>query len=378
MSANHNGSRTRRQSPGTAFGLLACALATLAVAAVAMVSGPAMPRSVEYSLPDTRLLATPEFKARASTDSGELLERFYQSGDARYLNYARAVLSAGKLQSVADDIVRIRLESAAHRFSSAADFASRLLERDPRNVEARLLRADALRRAGDIDSARRDCIALAIISDPVVGHWCAVQILMSEGRAQDAHEQALKLAATGIRTATAIERWSAEVAAEAATLAGHNEKAAEIYRQLMASEAAGVSARLAFADLLLAEQRPGAVLELLAEDVGLLPAQVRIAIALKQQGVAPDRALVAAIDTAFAGMSPEETSDLRLRDRAIFELRYTEDTQAAAQFALANWEQQKGPEDLSLLLETATASNNSRALAIVAQWTSRFDSEARL
>lgn len=377
MSAAHDSIRTRRQSPGTAFGLATCAVATLAVAAVALVSRPAIPGQVAYSLPDTRVLATPEFDSRTRTDSAVYLNRFYLSGDARNLNYARAALTASKPPTVADDIVRIRLESAAHRFPRAAYLAGRLLERNPRNVEARLLRADALRRAGDIDNARRDCFALAMVNDPIVGHWCAVQILLSEGRVQVAQEQSLKLAGNGIETATAIERWSAEVAAEAATLAGHSDAAAEIYGQLMASGQAGLSARLAYADLLLLERRPNAVVELLAKDTSLLPAQVRIAIAMKQQGDTPDRELNSAIDAAFAGMSPENTSDLRLRDRAIFELRYNEDAQLALRYAFANWEQQKGAEDLSLLRETAKASNDTGALAIVAQWESQFDSEAR-
>lgn len=377
MSINHDANRTRCQSPGTASGLIACAIATLAVLVVALESRPVHPERVAYGLPDTRVLAEPDFDARAGSDPRKFLERFYQTGDARYLHYARAALTTAGPQSVADHIVHIRLESAVHRFRSAANLAGRLLEREPRNTEARLLRADALRRAGDVDSARRDCLALAMVGDPVVGHWCAVQILLSEGKVLDAYEQSLKLNATGIYTATPIERWSAEVAAEAAALAGDHTVAAEIYGHLIASAKSGLSARLAYADLLLLQRRPDAVVELLANDMGLLPAQVRIAIAMKQRGIVPDQNLTSAIDTAFAGMSPDETSDLRLRDRAIFELRSNENPQLAIRYALANWEQQKGPEDLSLLVLAAEASNDTHALAIVRQWKARFDSASR-
>lgn len=372
MWADLDNYRTRRPPSGALFGLLACAIATMVVVAVAFENRPASPVAVSYNLPDAQVLATPQFDARTGMEPGLLLERFYRTGDARYLNYARAVLGGRQAQPVADAIIRIRLESAEHRFSSAAQLATSVLDQAPRNVEARLLRTDALRRIGDIAGARRDCLALAMAVDTAVGHWCAVQILVSEGRVSAAYEAAQKLSSAGIRTTTATERWTAAIIAEAAALSGHREHAMEIYDRLVASRQADLSARLAYADLLIAEGRPGKVSGLLARDTGRLPAQVRIAIALKRQNEAPDLRLESGIESAFAGMSPDETGDLRLRDRALFELHYNEQPQLALRYALANWEQQKGPEDLSLLAETATAANDWDALEIVSQWESRF------
>lgn len=376
MRTGRNWIRTRRQPPGTVNGVIACIVATLVVAAVASENRSAGPKPVVYSLPELRILASPGFDAHSVTDPRILLERFYQSGDGRYLNYTRAALVAREARTVADGLVQIRLDSAAHRFRSAANRARKLLAEEPYNTEARLLRADALRRVGDVDAARRDCLALALVSDAVVGQWCAVQILLSEGRAQDAHQLARKLLVTPIRTGTATDRWSAEIAAEAAAQAGSFDAAAEIYEQLTSSTEAALSARLAYADLLLQQRRSDAALELLAKDTARLAAQVRVAIAMKQRRQTMGPGLRSAIDAAFAGMSPDMTSDLRLRDRAIFELRYTADLQLALRYALANWQQQKGPEDLTLLADAANAAKDASALDIVAQWRARFGSGA--
>ena len=372
MSADLDTYRTRRPSPGTVGGLLACAIATIAVTAAAFENRPAGPEAVSYRLPDAQVLATPQFDARTGMEPETLLERFYQTGDGRYLNYARAALEDRQEQPVADAIIRVRLESAEHRFLSAARLASSVLDTAPRNVEARLLRTDALRRAGDLAGARRDCLALAIAGDPAVGHWCAVQILLSEGRARSAYEAAQALSGAAIRTTTPTERWSAAILAEAATLAGHHDHALKVYERLVAGPEAELSARLAYADLLIADGRPEMVAGLLARDVGRLPAQIRIAIALKRQRETPDPRLASGIESAFADMSPDDTADLRLRDRAIFELHYSERPELALRYALANWEQQKGPEDLALLAEAAAAANAPDAMNIVAQWKSQF------
>lgn len=172
-----------------------------------------------------------------------------------------------------------------------------------------------------------------------------------------------------------MQRWSAEVAAEAAALAGHQDKATAIYRRLVDDGASSFSARLAYADLLLQRRQADAVLRLLAADVGRLPAQVRIAIAMKLRGDTPDPRLHTAINDTFRDMSADRVADLRLRDRAVFELYYNEDPQLALRYALANWQQQKGPEDLSLLREAAIAANDVGSLAIVSRWASQFEIE---
>lgn len=372
MSADRDTNRTRRSSPGTVGGLLACVIATTAVVAVAFENRPAGPEAVSYRLPDAHVLATPQFDARTGMEPETLLERFYQTGDGRYLNYARAALEDRQPRPVADAIIRIRLESAEHRFVSAAQLATSVLDEVPRNVEARLLRADASRRAGDLAGARRDCLALAIAGDPAVGHWCAVQILLSEGRTIPAYEAARALSGGAVRAATPTERWSAAILAEAATLAGHRDHALKVYERLVTGPEAELSARLAYADLLIADGRPEMVSGLLARDAGRLPAQVRIAIALKRQSETPDPRLASGLESAFADMSPDDTADLRLRDRAIFELHYNERPELALHYALANWEQQKGPEDLSLLAEAAAAADAADAMQIVAQWKSQF------
>lgn len=373
MTGDLDTNRTRRFAPGAAYGLLACGVATMAVIAVAFANRPAGPETVAHNLPDTHVLATPQFDARAGIAPRTLLERFYRTGDARYLNYASAALADRKTRTVADTITRIRIESAEHRFLSAAQLANKVLNQEPRNVEARLLRTEALRRAGDLAGARSECIALAIAGDAAVGHWCAVQILLSEGRMNVAYERARELSGAVTRTATATERWAAAIAAEAAALAGHRGHAMEIYERLVAHPQSDLSARLAYADLLIAERHPDRVSGLLATDVGRLSAKVRIAIALKQLGAKEDARLVREIEAAFAGMSPDVTTDLRLRDRAVFELLYNEQPELALRYAFANWEQQKGPEDLFLLAQTAVAANDAGALETVARWKSRFE-----
>lgn len=377
MPENLDVTRARRQSPGTVYGLIACGVATLAVGALALQGGAASPGPVSYELPGDQVLTESKFDAATAIAPATLLEQFYLTGDARYLMYATAELEDASAREFSDEITLVRLESAAHRFENAADRAGKVLDRRPRDAEARLLRADALRRSGDISAARRDCVALALLSDAVAGHWCAVQVLLSEGRTPEAHEQAQALLGAEIRTSTEVERWYAAISAEAAALAGFHDTAAITYEKLTADAGSKFSERIAYADVLLHQRRAAAVLELLANDRGRLPAQIRIALAAKQRGEPPAESLLSSINDAFADMSSDVTDDLRLRDRAVFELRYRDDPQAALRFARANWRQQKGPEDLSLLTESASAANDIEVLQVVEQWKSRFRDEGR-
>ncbi|NNF40664.1 MAG: hypothetical protein HKN64_04745, partial [Woeseiaceae bacterium] len=175
-----------------------------------------------------------------------------------------------------------------------------------------------------------------------------------------------------------LHRWALEITADTAARIGDKTFAVSLYRQALETGRENFATRLALADVLLQQGEADAVLDLLDGHKENVSAMIRMAIARKRAGRSTEDRMVERIEASFSGMTPETLDDPRLRDRAIFELRYNDDPTLALQYTVANWQQQKGPEDFDLLRETAAKTNDPVALALVATWQAKKSEEARI
>lgn len=372
-------------------GLLACLLMTAGVLVIASPGRQTEPAAVQWDLADDRILADglPPSAAGARLDaSGAVavpdavrthLSRLAASGDPRHLRYGWAALSgapAAGADAVELAVLEARLLQSEHRFDAAASRLRDAVAARPGNAEAWLLLSDVLRRGGHVDEARRACLRVALAGAPVLGHWCAVQALQSVGNYDRAMAASDRLLPGVDRLPAPSRRWALEVAADAAIGARDPVRAVDLYRRAHAIGEPPFALRLAFADALIDSGRHAEVFAILRDDVKNVSALVRIAIASRAIGEPLPPADLAYLDSVMAADGRDGTDVLRLRDAAVWALRYRGDPLKALDLALRNWAAQKGAEDARLLRTAAIAAGDREAQILLHEWQQQRAAEA--
>lgn len=360
-------------------GAFVCLFVTAILLAVAAQQPTAELEPLRYELAASTMVATRLYSGSfVATDAAaveglegirDLLRQFSLTGNSRYLRYAsarHATLSNGDASTSDWQLLHARLLQAQHRFAETAAVLRQLVEVEPDRIEAWLLLADALRRAGEHAEARATCMRLALVGAADIAQWCAIPLLQMAGTTTADDGRAYRIASSlNTRNADyppALRRWTLEIIAEAAFTAGHLSEAARYYEEAMLLGESTMALRLAYADTLLRSGRNDRVLELLHADDDNIAALIRVAIASRGLGMGPDVATLKRIELAFAGLTPTAVEDVRLRDKSVYELYYKENPATALLYAAANWQQQKGPEDLALLKNAARAAQTPGAV----------------
>ncbi|HUG98135.1 MAG TPA: hypothetical protein VMQ83_03065 [Gammaproteobacteria bacterium] len=309
--------------------------------------------------------------------AGLALRHYALSGDARYLGYAEGALAHWQ-----DDanpplpvwLLRGRILQTQHRFVEAGTDLDRLLATHRHSVEAMLLAADAWRRAGDIDRARSRCAGLALAGFAEPASHCAADILMSLGKAGEAHALLSPLHTGSSQAPQELKQWMLTVAADAAAAAGRDPRARALYERALAIPDASIAMYASYADLLLADGRPDEAIAALArapdQDADAL--LLRRAFAAKQLGGTDFEVLCERLRAGFDEARQLGTAALHLREQALFELWIDDDPDAALAYAEQNWTLQKGWEDAALFIKVARAAGRPEAAGAVHDWRQRF------
>ncbi len=301
------------------------------------------------------------------------LQRYAVGGDARYIGYAQGALAPWREDDhppLAIWLLRGRILQTQHRFAEAGADLDRLLARHRDSAEGMLLSADAWRRAGDLERARARCAGLALAGFSAPAAHCAGDILMSLGKPEQAYALLAPMHAEPAQGPPRLQQWMLAVAAEAAAADGRAAHALALYQRALAIPGATIAMRASHADLLLAEGRPNQALAALARapepDADAL--LLRRAIAARQLGLADAHALRKRLQAGFVEAESLGTAALHWREQALFALLLADDPDAALVHAENNWNQQKGPEDATLLIEAARAAGRPDAANAVYAW----------
>lgn len=294
-----------------------------------------------------------------------------RSGDPRYYGQAQALLGPYADQPEpppALRLLRATLRQQRHDFAGARRDLDALLAADPRNAQARLLRASIHLVQGEPALARPDCAALLGQTALLVTATCigAVGGLTGQGAAGlAAIEQSL---ARAPEAETGLKLWALTQAGEIAERLGDAPRATGHFAAALAlAETAGendVYLKAAYADLLLRQQRADAVLSLLAKNAAFDPLLLRLALA----SAPPARERLAAeLGQRFA-LARERGDATHYREQAMAALHLQNDATAALALAQQNWAEQREPADALILLEAALAAKNAAAAKPVLDW----------
>ena len=362
----------------------ACTLAALAVA-VDVVAAPFLPTDDAQVLEQLPSRNTPQLRdlkalqAAAAQVPGDLsralplaaayIRASRVEGDPRFLGYAQAALAPWWKDPQAPTnvlVLRATILQSSHQFTLALADLDRVLQREPRNVQAILTRATILTVQGNYAAARPDCQRLNGIAPPIYGMTCAAAIDSVTGKAATAYEALQSALQTTPRIDDAGRLWAETLLGEIAHRRG--DPAAE--RHFRAALGIGEKDAYllgAYCDWLLDQGRPAEVISLLQNDTRVDTLLLRLALAqqaLRRPGAASSIEILRARFDA----SHVRGDTVHARENARFELALRNDAKNALPYAVENWQVQREPADLRILAETAAAANDVAALTTVRRW----------
>lgn len=307
--------------------------------------------------------AAPATQAQLQADTLALLQLAQREGDPRYLGYAEAQLR--RLPSAPGTwLLRARLRQATHHFSAALADLQRVLQEVPDHSEALLLQASIHQVRGDYALARASCLRIRQLDLLQLALACRAQADGLSGKGESALRQLQSLAALDTGLTPDQRTWIHLALGDLATRLGQPELAGAAYRSVQDQ---GPDALAAYADWLLANNRPAAVVAALREDTrhdGLL---LRLAMAEQRLGLPSARLHAQELARRFAALAARG-EPVHLREEAMFALELQENAARALQLARHNWTQQREPADLLVYYRAAQARQSASDLALLQEW----------
>lgn len=298
------------------------------------------------------------------------LELGRTTSDPRYAGYAQAALAPWWDLTYPPEKVlvqRAALRQRVHRFDAALADLAAVLKTNPRNGQARLMRATVLQVIGEFEAAKGECLALRSLAQELVWTACLASVDGATGRLPQSYDRLRTALGRFPGAQTSIRSWALTSLAEMAARLDMAREAEAHFRAALAIDAADGYLLGAYADFLLDHNRPREVLELLREHTRADPLLLRYALALQADRSPGLAARVEQLRDRF------EASHLRgdrvhLREEARFALHLLNDPNAALKLAQENWAVQKEPADIRILVEAALAAHDKAAADTARNW----------
>jgi hypothetical protein len=299
--------------------------------------------------------------------------------DPRYLGQAEAALASWLNEArppVTVLVLRANIRQSLHQFDAARTDLEQVVAREPANAQAWLTLATVAHVTGDIVMARTSCNNLRGLAEAPVHAACVAAIDGATGQAKSG----AALIAKTLQTSRGINRelrgWIYTLQAELYERAGQTVSAEKFYRQALALDKRDAYATAAFADFLLDQRRANEVLKLIPADTDSDILLLRRVLAAHDLKLADARTmadkLAARYDAARA-----RSDQLHLREEARFVLHVRGRPAEALKLATQNWQVQKEPADLRVLLEAAIATKQRTDANIALAWLDNTRLEGR-
>jgi predicted Zn-dependent protease len=290
--------------------------------------------------------------------------------DPRFVSYAQATL-APWLRAQRPDASALVITAAAlqylHRFDEALALLDRALRQQPQNAQAWLTRAAILQVQGHFAAAQAACRTLAQFSDALITVACLTGVKSLTGELATSYHALQSLYQDDPRLPSGLRVWILDELADMAERAGED-KAAEAYLiGALRVEARDPYSKSAYADLLLRQRRDAEVVRLLEADQSQDNLLMRLCVAGARLRLGRAEAWAATYQARYeAARLDGDFTHLREQARFLLEVRH--DPAAALTLAEHNWEVQREPADVRLLVATALATGNADAGARALAW----------
>jgi len=309
--------------------------------------------------------------ARAVQEARRWVLAARREADPRLLGRARIPLQPWwNLESAPVEVLLLRAEirQGLHDFRTALSDLDQALAQDPRHPGAWLMKTTLLQALGEYEPARRACLQLTRHADALTAITATAGL--SGLQSEPTNAIALLKAALDQNPSapTPTRSWAYSVLAELQARAGFVADAETNFRQSLELESPQPHTLALLADLLLDIGRAEEVVRLLdnstADALRLRLAEARVRTAPN----APEtQELVESLAEGFA-LSRARGDELHLREHARFVLRIEGRATEAAALAKRNWEIQREPADLQLLIEATHSAGDTTGLTEALAW----------
>ena len=303
---------------------------------------------------------------RSRLDIALPLARFYlararATGDLRFLGYAEAILAPWREREPVSVPVRVLYATvlqSRHAFMPALAELDRALTVDPANAQAWLTRATVLRVLGRYEEALTACEHLGAAADPAITRLCVESIRSLSGHLQSAYAAVTALPPQSLPPEA--QAWRYSELGEMAVRLGDDVTAERWLRAGLALAPDDFYLRAACADALLRQGRAAQTLELLRGYESMEPLLLRIAIAHRLQGDGLGARAGELLGNAFA-VEQQRGDAVHRREQARFLLDVRQLPGQALTAAQENWQVQREPDDVLILLRAARAAGQAQA-----------------
>jgi tetratricopeptide (TPR) repeat protein len=266
-------------------------------------------------------------------------------------------------------VLRAVIRQSLHEFGPALEDLRSAVEREPRHVGAWRTKASVHLVRGEFEEARRCVKGCAGAGDVGGAIVLAAQLSALDG---DAAEAARMLegwlgSPASARVGTEDRAWALGVLGEMRWRMGRVELAESAFREGLKETPSDPYLMAALSDLLLGAGRVAEVVELLKPYERMDGLLLRLAEAGRAMGHAEFGRWRSELESRF-GKAQERGDRVHLREEARFRLRVCGDAMGAAELAEENWQVQREPSDLALLMEAGRASGDARVIALAREW----------
>ena len=303
---------------------------------------------------------------RTRLDVALPLAQFYISraratGDLRFLGYAEAILAPWMSRPGVPTqvlVLHATILQSRHLFAASLAELDRALAAAPAEPQAWLTRATVLRVLGRYEEATASCRQLAAAADPAITALCVEGLRGLTGQLQSAYLAITRLPPQVLPPEARAWRYSE--LGEMAERLGDDPAAEHWLRDGLSVAPDDFYLRAACADLLLRQGRAAETLQLLAGYESMEPMLLRLAIAHRMLHDASGARAEALLADAF-NVEEQRGDAVHRREQARFLLDVSWQPAAALTAARQNWQVQREPEDLLILLRAAQAAHDPAA-----------------
>ncbi|MET3139674.1 hypothetical protein AAKU61_004056 [Undibacterium sp. GrIS 1.2] len=312
----------------------------------------------------------------------KLARRYYgmvgEEGDPRYLGYAEAALKPWwdmPEPPIDVQVLRAGLLQFRHDFSGATSDLNKAIARDPKNPQARVLRAVIEIVQARYDLARSDCRALDGLTNDLIVVGCETMVDGLTGKLASAYDtlnttfnDALKDAQSdGDKVAPDLQLWVLIRLAELSQRQGKIERTEVHFKQALALGIQDTFLLAAYADFLLDQKRPAEVVTLLKDKIRSDNLLLRLVFAERTLNM-PEAKESESILAARYVAAQLRGDTVHQQEEARFELQVKANPKKALALAQENWKVQLEPRDARIFLESALALKDPNAAQAVLQW----------
>ncbi|MFL6671756.1 MAG: tetratricopeptide repeat protein [Massilia sp.] len=313
-------------------------------------------------------------RPRDLTLATRLAQRYITLGrgesDPRYFGYAQAALAPWWMLPAPPPAVRLlraMLLQGSHHFAEALADLDAVVAAQPGNAQAWLTRATVQAVRGDYAGATASCARVAALASQLVAVACLAQARgVTAGTAAPLLEAVLERSGP---VDDALRAWVLTLLAELAVRRGDAGPAEARFRMALGVAPRDAYLLGAYADFLLDQGRPREAVQLVQRHTRVDALLLRYALALRRLPGQRDAAQAASAELAARFDAGLQRGDrVHQREQARYALHLQGDARAALALARQNWEVQKEPADMRILLEAALAAGDRAAAAPVLLW----------